>query len=175
MTHAARLFSGPAGRRLFLALLLAVVVLCPAACGGSEPPKKAQSQAAFAPVDEAGIKNLLAESRGKVLLLCFWTTWCPSCRQEMGELAKLRSAYKPEDLRVVAVSLDENVAALKAFFQSEPPVEIFFGGVALGEVYGVEAIPHLMIFGRDGKQAFNKPGAYPFAMLDGIIAGLAKE
>jgi thiol-disulfide isomerase/thioredoxin len=175
MTHAARLFSGPAGRRLFLALLLAVVVLFPAACGGSEPPKKAQSQAAFAPLDAKGVEALKAETRGRVLLLCFWTTWCPSCRQEMGELAKIRSAYKPEDLRVVAVSLDENVGALKSFFQSEPPVEVFFGGAALGGAYGIDAIPHLIIFGRDGRQAFNKPGAYPFAMLDGIIAGLAKE
>ncbi|HMM40158.1 MAG TPA: TlpA disulfide reductase family protein [Desulfovibrio sp.] len=160
--------------RLLAAALLAVALFSTTACGGSEPPRKT-SGGDWPAVDAAGVKALVAESKGAPLLLCFWTTWCPSCRQEMGELAKIRSAYKPEQLRVVAVSLDESVDALKEFFKDKPPVEVLHAGPAVGQAYGIESIPHLMIYDRDGKQVFNRPGAYPFAMLDGLIKGHVKE
>lgn len=166
---------------LLLAALILGSVLFPVGCNGSDAPRKpaaasgassASPSGQFAPIDVAGINALTSQSQGKVLLLCFWATWCPSCREEMAELAKIRAAYRPEDLRMVAVSLDENAAALPKFFREEPVLEIRHGSRDIAPAFKLDAIPHVVIFGRDGKTAFNRPGAYPSAMLDGIIKGL---
>lgn len=172
---------------LLLAALVLTSVLAPLGCSGPDSPKKPAASTGsasgpavadqsapgrFAPIDAAGVDALSKESKGKVLLLCFWATWCPSCREEMEQLVKIRAAYKPEDLRVVAVSLDADAKALPKYFREDPVLEVRHGAPDVGPTFHLEAIPHVVIFGRDGHVAFNRPGAYPQAMLDGIIKGL---
>ena len=47
----------------------------------------------------------VASFRGKVVLLNFWTTWCPSCVQEIPDLVALQH-QRPADLVVIGISLD---------------------------------------------------------------------
>ncbi|KAF0172936.1 MAG: alkyl hydroperoxide reductase/thiol specific antioxidant/Mal allergen [Limisphaerales bacterium] len=55
--------------------------------------------------DVEGRPVSVAQFRGKVVLLNFWTTWCPSCVQEIPDLVALQRK-RPDDLAVVGVSLD---------------------------------------------------------------------
>jgi thiol-disulfide isomerase/thioredoxin len=55
--------------------------------------------------DLDGIMRDLASFRGRVVLLTFWTTWCPPCRTEMLSMAGLYQAYKDQGVEVVAVSV----------------------------------------------------------------------
>ena len=61
-----------------------------------------------------------AEWQGKVVLLNFWATWCPPCREEIPELIDLQTRYK-DRLQVVGISIDdpEDLAAVKKFTQRE--------------------------------------------------------
>ncbi len=49
----------------------------------------------------------LSDLEGKVVLLNFWATWCPPCKQELPHFEALHQAYEGEGLAVVGVSMDQ--------------------------------------------------------------------
>ncbi|MEK7249922.1 MAG: TlpA disulfide reductase family protein [Bacteroidota bacterium] len=75
----------------------------------------AQAQKSSAPVllsiDEKGFDALRAESKGKVLVLNVWATWCKPCVEEFADLVKLEKAYSKEGLDVVFVAIDDDARA----------------------------------------------------------------
>ena len=46
--------------------------------------------------------------RGKVLLINFFATWCPPCRQEIPSFVRLQEELGPKGFSFVGLSLDEN-------------------------------------------------------------------
>jgi peroxiredoxin len=46
------------------------------------------------------------EYRGKKVILNFWATWCPPCREEMPEMQKFYQDYKQKDVEILAVNLE---------------------------------------------------------------------
>jgi thiol-disulfide isomerase/thioredoxin len=48
----------------------------------------------------------LADYRGKVVYLDFWSSWCAPCRRAMPELSALRDQLSRDDFEVVAVNVD---------------------------------------------------------------------
>ena len=81
----------------------------------------------------------LAGSRGKVILLNFWATWCGPCRAEIPDLIALQRKYK-DQLQVIALTVDEDDATLikKVIAESginypvamsPPEVRIQYGGI----------------------------------------------
>ncbi|MGZ6125149.1 MAG: redoxin domain-containing protein, partial [Myxococcales bacterium] len=57
----------------------------------------------------------LAALRGKPVLVNFWATWCPPCREEMPSLTKLAQAFDPQSFEVVTVSVDEGWEPIDKF------------------------------------------------------------
>ena len=52
-------------------------------------------------------KNLtVGELPGRVLIVCFWASWCPHCRAELPVLERIQSAAGSEQLRVVLVNTE---------------------------------------------------------------------
>lgn len=93
----------PTGLRHLLGVFLALPLL---AAG----PK-------LAPVNEASYPKLVAEHRGKVVLVDFWATWCVPCRKEIPELVKLESRLRGKGLELITISADEpeNQSEAEAF------------------------------------------------------------
>lgn len=52
-------------------------------------------------------KALLDNSKGKVVLVNFWATWCPPCVKEFPELVKLYNEYKDKEFVLMFISLDD--------------------------------------------------------------------
>ena len=63
-------------------------------------------------------EHRLSALRGRPLVLHFWATWCPPCREE---LPGLLAFGEREDAEVLAVSLDPEWGAVMEFFEREPP------------------------------------------------------
>lgn len=57
----------------------------------------------------------LADLRGQVVLVNFWATWCPPCREEMPAIQAAYERYRDQGFTVLAVTADENHAAVEQF------------------------------------------------------------
>lgn len=59
------------------------------------------------PVNESTYATTVSASKGKVLLINFWATYCVPCRKEMPELVALAAKYKARGFDLVTVTADE--------------------------------------------------------------------
>ncbi len=59
------------------------------------------------PIDEASYAKTVAASKGKVVLVNFWATYCVPCRKEMPELVTLAAKYKSRGFEFITVTADE--------------------------------------------------------------------
>lgn len=87
----------------------------------NESAEKFSTQAFFAAKlpDENGISQSLSQYKGKIIVLNFWATWCPPCREEMPELSQLHQQYQSKNVVVLGIAVDE-VSLVKAFTQATP-------------------------------------------------------
>lgn len=103
---------------------------------------------------EVRLSSLL--SRGRVLLLDFWASWCGPCRQEIPVIKELYRKYHQHGLDVVSVSLDTKREAWEKALKTEDmpwlqlsTLEGFKSESARN--YAVRAIPFIVLIGGDGK------------------------
>jgi peroxiredoxin len=82
----------------------------PQAAGAMNPPAgphdTAWSREAFSLPGLDGVKHTLAEWKGKVIMLNFWATWCPSCQTEISDFIAFQEEYRAQGLQVVGLGLD---------------------------------------------------------------------
>ena len=95
----------------------------------------------------------LSDLRGKVVLLNFWATWCPPCREEIPSMMKLNSVMAGKPFQMVAISIDEG---------GKPTIESFFKGTgfflptyldesgAAAKSYGITGVPESFIIDKQG-------------------------
>ncbi|MGQ9706436.1 MAG: TlpA disulfide reductase family protein [bacterium] len=94
------------------------------------------------------------EFKGKVLLIDFWATWCPPCREAIPHLIELKKEFKDTDFDIIGISLDDpkKIDKVKDFISqvdinyticmSSESVESAFGGIT--------AIPTIFLFNKHG-------------------------
>src|ERR1017187_10921496 len=61
----------------------------------------------FVLTDLQGQTVKLSDLRGKAVVLNFWATWCPPCKQEIPWLVELQKRYGGQGLQIVGGSLDD--------------------------------------------------------------------
>jgi len=117
----------------------------------------------FSLLDLAGKIQSLPE--GEVVLLNFWATWCPPCREEMPSMQALHEKLKDKGLKIIAVSVDVEVSSVQKFVQDYGlSFQVLHDGK--GEVasqYGVFRYPETFVIGRDGKVRLYKIGGANWA------------
>ncbi len=94
----------------------------------------------------------LADFKGKIVFLNFWTTWCPECRIEMPLMEKLHKRFKDKDFAIVAVNLREPATQVKKFFDKH---KLTFTALLdskgkIGARFGVRAVPTTFILDKEG-------------------------
>ena len=100
-------------------------------------------------------------AKGKVTLLVFGTTWCPSCRHEIPLLKEYYSEFKDEGLNVLGIDIQESVKKVKSLADKNKinyPVVLDSKAVA-ARLYKVVGIPLNIVLDRDGIIVYkaNKP------------------
>lgn len=135
-------------------LLLASLLFAQAGTAG--PPAAPGARPAppdFAFTDTTGAAHTLAEYRGRVVLLEFWASWCVPCRKGFPILDRLQKEHAAQGLTVVAVTLEEDDAAVSRFL-AEHPAGFVVGRDPSGrggEIFEVAAMPSTFLIDREGR------------------------
>lgn len=94
----------------------------------------------------------LSDYRGKVVVLEFWATWCPPCSSAVPDLIDLYVKYKNRGGVLLAVSVDEDVFALKSFVKAYGIIyPVLFDDKNIDDMYGIHNIPTTLIIDREGR------------------------
>ena len=114
---------------------------------GKQPPD-------FSAPDLTGATQSLQASRGKIVVLHFWATWCPYCRGEVPKLKEIQSRWGSKQVKVLAVSVDEDSAKLQQYVKDQQlPYVVIWEGQAedvLSDLYAVSGLPTTYVIGKDG-------------------------
>lgn len=95
------------------------------------------------------------------IVLHFWATWCPPCRDELpGLLAFAGSA----DARVLAVSLDEDWAVIRGLLGPDLPPSVMRADVGGAQAFGVERLPVTFVIDADRRIRLRMDGARDWSM-----------
>jgi len=95
----------------------------------------------------------LAASKGKVILLNFWATWCGPCRAEIPDLVELQNKYK-DRLQILGLVVDDDdLDAIKKFaarFGINYPVALATNDIRI-QYGGIPALPTSFVLDSEGR------------------------
>jgi thiol-disulfide isomerase/thioredoxin len=128
----------------------------------------------FSLPDTEGKLRSINDWKGKTIILNFWATWCPPCREEIPLLVEVHEKFKSHGLVVVSVAIDKKddiVNFIDSYFINYPVLVNDQENTQLMAQYGnrVATLPYSVIIAPDGRIIGNKKGAYKRPELYSIL------
>ena len=101
-----------------------------------------------------------AELKGKVVVVEYWASWCPFCKNTMPHLQKLYDANKSKGLEVIVLSVDKTEReATDALHQRGFSFRAGMATPEINRVFGrLRGLPVTYVIGRDGRLARQEIG-----------------
>ncbi len=168
-------------------LFLACLFLSLTACSKSDTPKMSTVAAEKSPAPDVSVISLangstlkLSDLRGKVVLLNFWATWCPPCREEIPSMMKLNSFMTGKPFQMVAISVDEGGRKdIESFFKESGfslPTYLDESGAST-KSYGITGVPESFIIDKQGVLVKKIIGGYAWDSPETVsfLEGLMKQ
>ena len=169
-----------------IAVIIAAILLLPS-CGsrGGKAEADTESTTLVKAGDKApdftvemfdGTKTSLAELKGKVVLLNFWATWCPPCRQELTRVQKdIIDRFAGKEFVFLPVSRGEKRETVEAF--REKTGYTFPMGLdsarTVYDRYASNYIPRNFLIDKEGKVVLATVG-YDDGEFDALIRTIEK-
>ena len=151
-------------KRFILPLLLLTLFL----------PCLAQAQE-YKTVGLKDLTSIVAQNKGKVVMLNFFATWCPPCREEIPDLVSLAPKYEGKVV-IVGLSVDEDASTLPAFLKRlkvDDPV--YRASEDVIRAFNVRTIPHNVFYGKNGRLALMGSGMVSKKELTEIFDSLGEQ
>ena len=141
----------------YISLLFILLLLGAAGCSRHEEKPSQAVEGSTAPdftlKDLNGKEVRLSDLRGKIVVLNFWATWCPPCREEVPSLMRLNQAMAGKQFQMLAVSQDEGgKEAVEAYFKksSNSLPALIDSDQKVGKRYGLTGVPETFIIDKNG-------------------------
>ena len=119
----------------------------------------------FSLEDYDGNMVALSDFSGKIVIVNSWAVWCPFCKKELGDFARLQEEFK-NDIVVVAIDRQESLKIAKGFTDSDgitddlifllDPSDSFYRSI------GGFSMPETIFVNREGDIVIHKRGPMEF-------------
>ena len=96
-------------------------------------------------------------TKGKVVLVDVWATWCGPCKVEIPHLKKLEEEMKGKNVEIISLSTDDPKDKAKWLKMIKDEnlggTQLFAGGPSneFSQYYKVNTIPRFLVFDKQGK------------------------
>jgi len=156
-------------KKILAALIISLILIgntFAALVGGEAPDVDAKEW-----INASGPVSL-DQFKDKVVVVEFWATWCPPCRDAIPHLVKLYDKDKDKGLVVIGLTNEKRKSAKIDKFVKEMKMKYIVGtGSTSGKKYGVSGIPSAFVV-VDGKIIWQ---GHPMNGLDQIVEKALKE
>ena len=120
------------------------------------------------------------EWRGKILVINFWATWCPPCREDMPLFVELQKQYAAQGIQFVSIAIDEPGLVRDFYDVYGINFPTMIGGVEaikLANTLGnrFDSLPFTAIFDRNGKSHYIRAGQVTRELLIAEFEKLLKN
>jgi peroxiredoxin len=119
-----------------------------------------------------GKTHRLSDYRGKWVLVNYWATWCPPCREELPELEVFHANHKDKDAVVIGVAMERiKKARLKAFVDEQfisYPI-LMMNPAASTELGRVPGLPTSYLINPQGELTARQVGPVTVQDLEAFI------
>lgn len=141
------------------------------------PPAKPSPLPEFSLPDLSGRTHRISEWRDKILVINFWATWCPSCREEIPEFIAMQRQFAGQGLQMIGIAMEdrEPVDEYIDFIKINYPILIAGDqGMALARQLGnhVDAIPYTVVVDRNGQIIHRELGQFSKEEIIAVIQPL---
>ncbi len=141
------------------------------------PPPEGVAAPAFTLASLSAPRWTLAGTRGHVVVVNFFATWCPPCRAETPDLVAIEKRYAAKGVIFVGVDDREDAALVSVFVKTKGiryPVVLDSDG-AVSRAYDVRAIPTTYVLDRNGviryRQVDQLDAPLLSSVLNAVVAG----
>jgi thiol-disulfide isomerase/thioredoxin len=166
-----------------------IVVLCVVALGfgslayrwinAEEPAVDARlSEVSFN--DLTGTPQNFSQWAGKLLVVNFWATWCPPCKQEMPEFVRAQQEWGARGVQFIGIAIDDPKEVQTYLSVSPVNYPILIGepggpewAAELGDA--LQVLPFTAVIDRAGRVVRVKSGPYSRDELMELLSGLAAK
>jgi thiol-disulfide isomerase/thioredoxin len=110
--------------------------------------------------------------KGRVVLLEFWTTWCPYCLTEAPFVDKINHEYGDKGLLVLTINVGESKKTVKKYLDQHPRKTriILTDDTNLAAMYEAVEYPIYVVIDKDGNIAATQHGAAGEEALRDLLA-----
>jgi thiol-disulfide isomerase/thioredoxin len=130
--------------------------------------------------DAQGASRSLAQYHDRLLVVNFWATWCPPCREEMPAFARVQSRWAARNVQFVGIAKDDPGKVERYGKALGITYPLWTGGDDVGELSKrlgnrLDVLPHTVILAPGGKVLEQKVGPYTEAELNSRLEALVAK
>jgi len=139
--------------RTLLIIIAASFLTAPGSADAA--PQSGQIAPSFKVISTTGQSITQENYRGYVLILDFFATWCPPCRQSIPHLVDLNRKYGKQGLQILGLSVDEDGERVVKTFANEFRVNypLALAGDSTAVDFGVRSVPVMYLIDKKGRVA----------------------
>jgi peroxiredoxin len=102
--------------------------------------------------DSTGKTISMRDQLGHPVMVNFWATWCPPCVEEVPSIEDLARTVDGTDMRLLAVSVDDDWAAVRKFFVKGSKIGVLLDtSHEVPKTYGTEKFPETYFVDAQGR------------------------
>ncbi len=161
--------------RFIKTMVFIAVMFFAAGCAQSVAVEVGGQAPDFTLTDINGKEVSLSGFSGKAVIIDFFASWCPPCRQEVPDFIELQKAYGDKGFAMIGIAVEDGQAAKNFAEKSGINYPVLVDDEKVSALYGpIRSIPTTFVIDKSGKIVKMYIGARPKAVFEADIKEILK-